>query len=91
MAADKLGSGVYHNIRAVFDWTDKVWGSKCVVNHQRKIVGMGDFSDGVDVRNVAVGIAQGFQIDCPGVGLDCPGDFLQIVGIHKGGADSVMG
>ena len=52
---------------------------------------MGDFRNCINVGNVAVGIAQGFQIDGLGVGPDGSGDSLQVVGVHKGGLYSELG
>ena len=54
-------------------------------------MGAGDLGNGVDVWDVAVGVAQGFQIDRLGVGSDGGGNSLQVVGVHKGGLYSELG
>ena len=80
-----------HNIRAVLDGADQVGSAEGVVDDQRQAVLVGDFRNGVDVGNVGVGIAQGFQIDGLGVGLDGGFHLGKVMGVHKGGSDSVLG
>ena len=91
VAADKLGSRVNHNVRPMRNGPNEIGSSEGVVNDQRQAVGVGDLGYGVDVWDVAVGVAQGFQIDRLGVGPDGGGDSLQIVGVHKGGLYSELG
>ena len=91
MAADEFGGGVDHDVRPVFNGPDKVGRTEGVVDHQGQAVLMGDVRDGVDVRDVAVGIAQGLQIDGLGVVLDGSLQLGQVVGIHEGGPDAVLG
>ena len=50
-----------------------------------------DLCDRVDIRNVAVGIAEGFQIHSPGVIPDRALDFREIVSIYKSRLDAVLG
>lgn len=45
----------------------------------------------VDVGNVAVGVAQSFDIDGPGVILNGIFNFVQIVNIDKDGSDAEIG
>ena len=52
---------------------------------------VGDFRDGVDVRNITVGIAQGLQIDRPGIILNGRLNLLQIMRIHECRGDAVLG
>lgn len=47
---------------------------------------MGDGRDGVDVRDVAVGVAQGLKVNGLGVGLDGAFQLGQIVRVYKGRA-----
>ena len=51
---------------------------------------MGDGRDGVDIRNIRVGVAQRLEIDGLGIGLNGGRKFLQIVGVHKGRFDAVQ-
>ena len=48
---------------------------------------MGDGGDGVQIGEVAVGVAQGLQVDRLGVGADGPLHLRQVVGVHKGGSN----
>ena len=49
---------------------------------------MGDGRNGVNVGDVAVGVAQGLQIDSLGVGLDGVLHPGKVVGVDKGGGDA---
>ena len=49
---------------------DQIGGAEGVVNDQRQAVAVGDFRDGVNVRNIGVGVAQGFNVNGLGVGLN---------------------
>ena len=78
-----------HDVGAVLNRADKVGSSKSVVDHHRNSMLVGDGGDGVNVRNVGVGIAERLQIDRLGVGSDGGGHFFQVVGVDKGGMDPV--
>ena len=85
VAADELGGGVDHDVRAVLDGPDQIGGAEGVVDDQGQAVLVGNGRDGVDVGNVGVGVAQGLQIDGLGVGLNGVFHLLKVVGVHKGG------
>ena len=91
VAADELGCGVDHDVRAMLDGPDQVGGAEGVVHHHGQAVLVGDGGDGVNVGDVAVGVAQGLQIDGLGVGPDGVFHLRQVVGIHKGGAHAKLG
>ena len=91
MAADKLGGRVHHDVCAVLDGTDEVRGAEGVINDQRQAVLVGDGCNGVDIRDVAVGVAQRFQIHSLGIGLDGCFHLCKVVGIHEGGVDAELG
>ena len=80
-----------YNVRAMLNGANQIGCPKRVVNDQRKAVGVGDFGNGVDVRNIAVGVAQGLQVDSLGIGPDCGSDSVQIVGVHKSGRYTELG
>ena len=61
MAADKLSGRMDNDIRTMLDGPDEIRRAEGIVNHQRKAVLMSDFRNGIDIRNVAVRIAQGFR------------------------------
>ena len=75
----------------MLDGPDEVGRTEGVVDDQGQAVGMSNGRNGVNVRDVAVRIAQGFQIDGLGVGPDSGGDGLQVVGVHKGGLHPELG
>ena len=80
-----------HDVRAVLDGADQVRRAEGVVNDQRNAVLVGNFSDGVDVGNVGVGVAQRLQIDGAGVLLNGTLDLSQVVGIDEGRLDAEGG
>ena len=91
MSADELGGGVDDDIRAVLNGADEVGGAEGVVDHQGQAVPVGDDRHSVEVGDVAVGIAQGFNKEDLGVVLDRGLHLLQIVDIHKGGLHAAGG
>ena len=91
VAADELGGRVHHDVCAVLDGTDEVRSAEGIVNDQRQAVLVGYGGNGVDIRDIAVGVAQSFQIDGLGVGLDGILHLSQIVCVHKGGGDAELG
>ena len=91
VAADELGGGVDHDVSAMLNGADQIGRAEGVVNHQRQAVLMGNLGDGVDVGDVAVGIAQGLQIDGLGVVLNGVLHFCQIMGVHESSGDAELG
>ena len=51
---------------------------------------MGDRCDRVNIRYVAVRVAEGLQIDRPGILFDRAFHFLQVVCVHEGGLHAVL-
>ena len=91
VAADELGGRVDHDVCAVLDGADQVRGAEGVVDDQRQAVLVGNGGDGINVGDIAVGVAQGLQIDGLGVGLDGVLHFGQIVSVDKGGGHAELG
>ena len=91
VAADELGGGVNDDISAVLQGPDQVGGAEGVVDDQGQAVLVGDGGDGVNVGDVAVGVAQGLQINGLGVVLDRVFHLGQVVGVHEGRGDAVLG
>ena len=91
VAADELGGRVHHDVCAVLDGTDEVRGAEGIVNDQRQAVLVGDGGNGVDIRDITVGVAQRLQIHSLGVGLDSGLHLCKVVGIHEGGVDTELG
>ena len=88
MTADKLGRGVDYDIRTVFNGTNKIRSTKCVIHHQRQTVLMGKLRQFVDIGNIAVRIAQSLNVDRPGVFLNGCLHLVKIVDVHKGSCNS---
>ena len=91
VSAEELGCGVNNQIRAVLNGPDQVRCTKGIIHHQRQAVAVCQFSQRIDVGNIAVGISQGFNIDGPGVWLNSALHLVQVVDIHKAGGDAEIG
>ncbi len=91
VAADELGGGVDHHVRAVLNGPDQVGGAEGVVNDQGQAVPVSNGRHGVDVGDIAVGIAQGLNKNGLGIVLDRRLCLLQVVDVHKGGLHTVDG
>lgn len=91
VAADELGSGVDDDVSAMLDGTDQVRGAEGVINDQRQAMLVSDGCDGINIRNITVGVAQSLEVDSLGVGLDRVLDLFQIVSVHEGGGDAELG
>ena len=91
MAADELGGGVNNDVCAVLQRADQVRGAEGVIHNNRQAVLVGDLCDSVQIGDISVGVAQGFQVDQAGVLLDGILDLFQVVGIHKGSGDAKVG
>ncbi len=72
-----------HDVGAVLNRADKVWGSKSVVDYDGDSMLVGDGRDGVNVGNVGIGVSQSFKVDGLGVGLYGAFDFFKVVGVYK--------
>ena len=83
VAADELGGGMDDDICAVLNGTDQVRGAEGIIDDQRQAVLVRDGCNGIDIGDIAVGVAQSFQIDGLGVELDGILHLSQIVCIDK--------
>ena len=63
VAAEELRGGVDDDVRAERDDLDPVGRAERVVDDERQAVAVGDGGNGLDVRNVAVRVAQRLKID----------------------------
>ena len=81
---------MHHHICAVLNGADQIRGAEGVVDHQRQAVAVCDLGNGVNIRNIAVGVAQRFNIHCLGVGLNGVFHLGQIMRIHKSGLNAVQ-
>ena len=83
VAADELRRRVNDNVRAVFDGADEIGRAEGVVNDDGKRMLVRNFCNRVDVGNVAVGVAEGLEVNGLRVGLNGCFDLRKIVCVHK--------
>ena len=88
--SDKFRSGMNDDIRSVFDRANQIRRSECIVDDQRQTVPVSDLSDGIDIRDIAVGIPQGFQIYRLRILLNRALYFREIMGVDESRTDSIM-
>ena len=91
MAAQELGSGMNHNVRAVLNGANQIGGAEGVVHHQGQAVLVGQRRQSVNVWNVGVGVAQSLNVDGTGVGPDGLLHLVQVVDVHEGSGDAEAG
>ena len=91
MAADKFGRRVDHDVGPVLDGADEKRCAECVVDYQRKSVAVGYRGDSLDVDDVGVGVTEGLDKECLGVGLYRTLKVFKIFRVNKGGGDAVGG
>ena len=91
MAAEELGCGVNHDVRTVLDGADEVGRAEGVVHHQGDAVLVRQLSQGVDVGDVAVGVAQRLNVDGAGLWTDGALHFRKIVDVHEIGGNAEAG
>lgn len=88
MTTDELGGRMHHDIGTVFNRANQVRRTEGVVDHQRNLVLVGDFGDGIDIRNVGMRVAECFDKDELRVFLDSGFNSLQVMGIYEGRFDT---
>jgi hypothetical protein len=75
------------DVSAMLNGTDQVRGAKGVINDQRQAMLVSDGCDGINIRNITVGVAQSLRVERLGVGLDRVLDLFQIVSVPEGCGD----
>ena len=70
MAADKFCAAMHNDIDAVFEWPEQYRRSNGIVANHRQTIFMGDFGDFLIIQNIVFGIADGFDINQPGIFLN---------------------
>ena len=88
VTTDELGGRMHHDIGTVFNRANQIRSTEGVVDHQRNLVLVGDFSDGIDIRNVGMRVAESFDKDELRVFLDSGFNSLQVMGIYEGRFDT---
>lgn len=90
MSTDEFGSGMYNDICSMFDRTDQVWCTECIVNYKWKTMFVSNFCNCIDIRDITVRVTKSFQIDCSCIFLDSIFYFFQVMCIYECSCDSVM-
>lgn len=85
VSADKFGSRVNHNIRAMLNGPDQIGGAEGVIDDQGNLMLMGELGQRLDVRDIGVRIPQSFQINRLGFRADSLFHLVQIMDVHEGG------
>ena len=91
MSTQEFCGGVDHDVCAVLDRADQIRCPEGAVHHQGEPVPVGDGCDLIQIWNVAVGVAQSLDVDGPGVVPDSALQLRQIMDVHEGGLDPVLG
>ena len=68
----------------MLDGTDKIRSAKGVIYYQRQAVPVGKLGQSVDIGNIAVGVAERFDVDGSRIILNCRLDLGKVVNIYKG-------
>ena len=91
VTADELCSRVYNNVCAVLNRTDKVRSTECIVYYKRKSVLVSYLCDSVNVRDIAVGVAERFKVDSLCIILNSIFDFFKVMSVYECSADAILG
>ena len=89
MSAQVLRGRVNNNVSAPFDGPGQVGGGDSVVDDQRNANGVCGLCDLLNVKDVALGVGDGFPVEGNGVFIGKRQPFVHIVGIvNKAGINS---
>lgn len=89
MSVDPLGGTVNDNVCSVFDRANKVSTSaKGVVNDEGDPIVVCDLGDGLEIRNVVLGVTNTLNVDALGLAVDCLGKVRCLVALDKVGGDA---
>jgi hypothetical protein len=69
MTADKFGGRMDDNICPVLNGTKQIRGGKGSIHYQRYAMLMGEFSQGLNINDIGIGVPQGLDEDSLGFGL----------------------
>ena len=70
---------MHHHVGAVVDGAQEAWRGHGIVHHQRHPGGMGDLGQGLDVGDVAGGVADALAEDCARLRADQARDVVHAV------------
>ena len=89
VAADELRGRVDHDVGAVLDGAYQVGRAERVVDDEGDAMAMGHLGDGLNVSDVAVGIAERLGVDGLRIGLDSSLEGLEVVDVDDGVGDAL--
>ena len=90
MSTDKFGSGMHYHICSMLDGSDEIRRSEGIINHYRKAMLVSYLCNGVDVRDVAVGVSESLKINGSRILFDGILYFPEVMSVHEGGPDAVL-
>jgi len=89
VAAQKFRQRVDRYVGAVIERLQQDRGRNRIVDHQRHAMAMGELGQGLDVADIARGIADGLGEDRLGVFVDQLLDRIGLVAVGKAGGDAL--
>ena len=91
VTAQELCCGVYYDVCTVLERSDQVRCAECIVYYYRQTVFVSDLSDGIDIRDIRIGVAECLEVDGSCVLLDGALYFSEVVSINESCLDAVLG
>src|SRR6185437_16111427 len=88
VAAEELGCGVDDNVRAPLDGAKERRRSAGVVDHQRKLVLVGDGGQRLDVGDIELGIAEALSVNSARFAVDGGAQAGEIVAVDEANLDA---
>ena len=90
MSTDELGCGMHYDIRTVLDRSDQIGGTEGIVDDNRKTMLMRKLRDGINIRDIRIGIAQCLHVYQLGVGANGSLNLCFIMYVHEGGLNAEL-
>ena len=91
VAAEELGGGMNDDVGAVLDGADQIGRAERIVDDERDLMAVCDLRKRIDIRDVAVGVAEGLDEEGLCVRLDGGLHLGEVMDVHKGGVDAEGG
>ena len=74
---------MYHDVRTMFQWTNQIWSAERIINGKRQTMLMCDFSNRINIRNVAVWISKCLDENSCCIILNRSFYFFKVMNIYK--------
>ena len=91
VTAEEFGSRMYHDICTVFNRTDKIGCTKGVIHNQWQAIFMSKFCQRINIRNITVGVSEGFNVDRSCIILNSCLNFSEVMDIYETGGNTEVG